>query len=43
VEGVCADAAAPRGCRVADGCSTVIGGFYVLFLLPNPRPAITDD
>jgi hypothetical protein len=25
------------------GCSTVIGGFYVLFLLPSPRPAITDD
>jgi len=24
-------------------CSTVIGGFYVLFLLPSPRPAITDD
>jgi len=25
------------------GCSMVIGGFYVLFLLPTPRPAITDD
>jgi hypothetical protein len=24
-------------------CSTVIGGLYVLFLLPSPRPATTDD
>ena len=25
------------------GYSMVIRGFYVLFLLPTPRPAITDD